>query len=217
MLNSLYGKFAKNPLVRSKYPTLDEEGIIKYQLYPAEICKGLYIPTGTFITAYAREKTIRTSQKIRDYTLKKYGEDYYIYSDTDSIHMKKLSEEELKSFLEIDDYILGYWKLESKFKKGKWIRQKCYVEELQYTKEEYQKIIEKDSSKKDKFYYEDGYYYSLNVTVAGLPKKLGKYVSFENFESGFSILSSETDKEHKLTYKHVKGGVLLEDTDFTIK
>lgn len=191
MLNSLYGKFAKNPLVRSKYPTLDEEGIIKYQLYPAEICKALYIPTGTFITAYAREKTIRTSQKIRDYTLKKYGEDYYIYSDTDSIHMKKLSEEELKSFLEIDDYILGYWKLESEFKKGKWIRQKCYIEEDL-----------------------EGF---LNVTVAGLPKKLGKYVNFENFDSGFSVLASENEKEHKLTYKHVKGGVLLEDTDFTIK
>lgn len=191
MLNSLYGKFAKNPLVRSKYPTLDEEGIIKYALYPAEICKGLYIPTGSFVTAYARERTIRTSQSIRDYTLNKYHEDYYIYSDTDSIHMKELSEEELKTFVDIDDYKLGAWKLESKFKKGKFIRQKCYIEE----------DLEGN----------------LNVTVAGLPKKLGKYVSFENFESGFSILSSETDKEHKLTYKHVKGGVLLEDTDFTIK
>lgn len=191
MLNSLYGKFAKNPLVRSKYPTLTEDGIIKYKLYPAEICKGLYIPTGSFITAYAREKTIRTSQAIRDYTLSKYGEDYYIYSDTDSIHMKELNEEELKSFIEIDDYILGAWKLESKFKKGKWIRQKCYIEE--------------------------DYNNNLNVTVAGLPKNLGKYVNFENFNEGFSVLASENDKDHKLTYKHVKGGVLLEDTDFTIK
>lgn len=191
MLNSLYGKFAKNPLVKSKYPYLDEEDIVRYGCYPMEVTKGLYIPTGAFITAYARKKTIETSQKIRDYTLKKYHKDYYIYSDTDSIHMLELPEEELKEFLDIDDYILGYWKLESRFKRGKFIRQKCYIEED----------------------YED----KVNVTVAGLPKKLGKYINFDNFEAGFSVLASEGDKEHKLTYKHVKGGVMLVDTDFTIK
>ena len=82
MLNSLYGKFAKNPVVRSKYPYLDEYGVVNYDCYPAEVSKGLYIPTGTFITAYARYKTITTSQLIRDYTKEKYGVDYYIYSDT---------------------------------------------------------------------------------------------------------------------------------------
>lgn len=191
MLNSLYGKFAKNPNVISKYPVLDEEGIVRYKCYPLEVTKPLYIPMGTFITAYAREKTIRTSQKIRDYTKSKYGKDYYIYSDTDSIHMLELPEDELKSFLDIDDYELGAWKLESKFKKGKFIRQKCYIEQ--------------------------DYDENMNVTVAGLPKKLGKYVTFENFNSGFSVLADDINKEHKLTYKHVKGGVMLVDTDFTIK
>ena len=191
MLNSLYGKFAKNPVVRSKYPYLDDEGVVRYNCYPAEVTKGLYIPTGTFITAYARYKTITTSQKIRDYTKEKYGVDYYIYSDTDSIHMRELPEEELKQFIEIDDYNLGWWKLESRFKKGKFIRQKCYIEE-DYDEE-------------------------LNVTVAGLPKNLGKYINFDNFNIGFSITALEDEKDHKLTYKHVKGGVMLVDTDFTIK
>lgn len=191
MLNSLYGKFSKNPVVKSKYPYLDEEGVIRYGLYPAEVTKALYIPTGSFITAYARKKTIETSQKIRDYTMQKYGKDYYIYSDTDSIHMLDMPEEELKEFLDIDDYILGYWKLESKFKRGKYIRQKCYIEE--------------------------DYEGKMNVTVAGLPKKLGKYVNFENFNTGFSILASDEKLDHKLTYLHVKGGVMLVDTDFTIK
>lgn len=109
----------------------------------------------------------------------------------DSIHMLELPEEELKQFIDVDDYKLGAWKLESKFKKGKFIRQKCYIEE------DYEDII--------------------NVTVAGLPKKLGKYVNFENFTKGFNILTSDITKEHKLSYKHVKGGVLLVDTDFTIK
>lgn len=66
---------------------------------------------GAFITAYAREKTIRTSQKIKDYSLEKYGIDKYIYSDTDSIHTT-LSIEELKQFCEIDDVKLGFWKNE---------------------------------------------------------------------------------------------------------
>ncbi len=191
MLNSLYGKFAKNPNIRSKVPFLLEDGSVSYEMLPLEIGKGLYIPIGSFITSYARNKTIRTSQAIRDYSLKKYGKDYYIYSDTDSIHMLKMDEEELKKFIDIDDYRLGAWKLESTFKRGRYLRQKAYIEE--------------------------GYDGKLNVTIAGLPKKLGKYVNFDNFNIGFSILASDQTKEHKLTYLHVKGGVLLEDTDFTIQ
>ena len=191
MLNSLYGKFARNPNSRSKRPFLFDDGSIGYELLPLSQGKGLYIPMGCFITSYARNKTIRTSQAIRDYTMEKYGKDYYIYSDTDSIHMLKLPEEELKEFIDIDDYRLGAWKLESTFRRGKYLRQKAYIEE--------------------------DYSGELNVVVAGLPKKLGKYVNFDNFNVGFSILASDETKEHKLTYKHVKGGVLLEDTDFTIQ
>ena len=191
MLNSLYGKFAKNPYNRSKYPFINENGEVSYYLGEKEEGKGLYIPIGSFITSYARERTIRTSMAIREYTLKHYGKDYYIYSDTDSIHMLELPEEELKTFVDIDDFILGYWKLESKFKRGKFIRQKCYIEE--------------------------DYEGKLNVTVAGLPKRLGKYVTFDNFKVGFSLLASDTSIDHKLTYKHVDGGVMLVETDFTIK
>ena len=191
MLNSLYGKFAKNPMNRSKYPYINETGEVSYHLGDIEEGKGLYIPIGAFITSYAREKTIRTSQAIRDYTIKKYGKDYYIYSDTDSIHMLKLPEEELKTFVDIDDYILGAWKLESSFKRGKFLRQKCYIEE--------------------------DYSGEINVTVAGLPKRLGKYVTFENFKVGFSLLADDNTIDHKLTYKHVDGGVMLVETDFTIK
>ena len=89
------------------------------------------------------------------------------------------------------NYILGYWKLESKFKRGKFIRQKCYIEE--------------------------DYEGNINVTVAGLPKRLGKYITFDNFKVGFTIPVSDTEKDHKLTYKHVNGGVMLVETDFTIK
>jgi len=189
MLNSLYGKFGLNPNVRSKYPIL-EDGVVKYKMYPMETREPIYIPIASFITSYARFKTITTSQKIKEYSINKYGKDFYVYSDTDSIHCLFDSDEELKDFIEIDDYKLGAWKLESKFCKGKYIRQKCYIEL--------------------------GYDEKLNVTVAGLPKKLGNIITFDNFEKGFTTENVKTDNK-KLTYKHVKGGVVLVETDFTIK
>lgn len=192
MLNSLYGRFGLNPVSRSKYPYLDDEGIVKYAMYESEIRDPVYIPVATFITSYARKDIIESSQKIRDYSMKKYGKDLYIYSDTDSIHCLFDENEDLSEVLEIDDYKLGAWKLESKFKKGKYLRQKCYIE-LDYNEK-------------------------LNVTVAGLPKKLSDIITFENFDYGFTTENIDMEKDKKkLTYKHVKGGVLLVETDFTIK
>ena len=190
MLNSLYGKFGLNPNVRGKFPYLDDEGIVKYYITPPAIRDSIYIPTATFITSYARRKTIKTSQAIKDYTIKNYNKDFYIYSDTDSIHLLKMNEEELKQFVDIDDYKLGAWKIESRFDRGRYLRQKCYIEE--------------DDNK-------------LNVTIAGLPKNLGKYINFDNFTKGLTIRADDREIDHKLTFKHVKGGVLLVDTDFTIK
>lgn len=190
MLNSLYGRFGLNPNVRGKYPYLNDEGVVRYALYPGEIKEAVYIPVATFITSYARYKTITTSQQIRDYSIKKYGHDLYVYSDTDSIHCLFDDAEELKDIIDIDDYRLGAWKLESRFKKGKYLRQKCYIEE--------------------------GYDDKLNVTVAGLPKNLGNLINFDNFKVGFTTENMEIDNK-KLRYKHVKGGVLLVDTEFTIK
>ena len=189
MLNSLYGKFGLNPNVRSKYPTL-EDGVVKYKMYPKETREPIYIPVASFITSYARRDIIESSQKIRDYSLKKYGKDLYVYSDTDSIHCLFDENEDLSEILDIDDYRLGAWKLESKFKRGKYIRQKCYIEL--------------------------GFDEKLNVTVAGLPKKLGNIITFDNFNKGFTTENMDI-KDKKLTYKHVKGGVMLVDTDFTIK
>ena len=195
MLNSLYGKFGLNPDVRSKYPYLNEDGVVKYAMYEQEQRDAIYIPVASFITSYARKKTITTSQKIKEYTLNKYGKDLYVYSDTDSIHLLEVNEKELEDIIDIDDYRLGAWKLESKFKKGKYIRQKCYIEL--------------------------GYNDVLNVTVAGLPKKLAPLINFDNFNIGFTTENIPDEKINetgkKLTFKHVKGGVLLVDTEFSIK
>ena len=69
------------------------------------------------------------------------------------------------------------------FTKAKFIRQKCYLEEI------------------------DG---NLKITCAGMPSSCYQYVTWENFETGFTCGG-------KLTFKHVKGGVKLVNTEFTIK
>lgn len=209
LLNSLYGRTALSGTARQKGPYLQDD-IVKFRLLPPETRETVYIPVAAFITAYGRNRTIRTSQTIKDYTISKYGEDRYYYSDTDSIHASLTDEdlEELKDVIKIDDYKLGYWAKEAEFDRAIYIRQKCYIEEIKG---------------------------KLQVTVAGLPKYLAPLITFDNFKKGFtteglsriemvSIASKngatpeEIEKlHHKLRYKYVKGGVILADTDFTIK
>ena len=181
MLNSLYGKFATSMVVKSKYPYLEDD-VVKYIVSDEDTKDGLYLPIGIFTTAYARNKTIRTSQAIKDYSLKKYGVDMYIYSDTDSIHTL-LPIEEVKEFCEIDDVKLGAWKHEGTFTKARFVRQKCYLEMFQD---------------------------EIKITCAGMPKSCYKFVEWEKFKEGFTCGG-------KLTFKHVRGGVKLVETDFTIK
>lgn len=181
MLNSLYGKFATSLDVQSKIPYLEGD-IVKYKLGEKTTKDGVYLPMGAFITAYARDKTIRTSQSIKDYSIKKYGVDMYCYSDTDSIHTI-LPIEELKQFCEIDDVELGKWKHESHFERAKFIRQKTYLEEI------------------------DG---EIQITCAGLPQRCYDQVTWDNFKEGMKV-------DGKLTFTHVKGGVILKETEFTIK
>lgn len=210
LLNSLYGRFGISGKARQKMPYVDSDGVVKFILQEEETRQTCYIPVACFTTAYGRCKTIRTSQAIRDYTMKKYGEDRYYYSDTDSIHASLTQEdlEELKSLVHIDDYELGAWAKEAEFSRGMYIRQKCYIEEVEG---------------------------KVEVTVAGLPKSLAPIINFDNFKKGFTTVGLDLNQmiemakengaseeeirkiQPKLTYKYVKGGVILADTDFTIK
>ena len=181
MLNSLYGKFATSLDVQGKIPYLEND-IVKYRLGEKKTKDGVYLPMGAFITAYARDKTIRTSQAIKDYSIKKYGVDMYCYSDTDSIHTI-LPIEELVQFCEIDDVELGKWKHESHFTRAKFIRQKTYLEEIKG---------------------------EIQITCAGMPQRCYDQVTWDNFKEGLKV-------DGKLTFTHVKGGVILKETEFTIK
>ena len=181
MLNSLYGKFATGLKAQSKIPYIEDD-IILYSLGEEETKDGVYLPIGIFITAYARNKTIRTSQAIKTYSIEKYNKDLYCYSDTDSIHCL-LPINELEQFCDIDPVRLGAWKHESTFTKARFVRQKTYLETI-----------------------DD----EVHITCAGMPKECYKYVEWDNFKEGFTCSG-------KLTFKHVRGGVKLVETDFTIK
>lgn len=210
LLNSLYGRFGISLKATQKAPYLDADGNLSYYNLPEETKKGLYIPVATFITSEARYKTITTCQAVRDYSLKKYGVDKFIYADTDSCKSLLTDSDlnELKDIIEIDDYKLGAWALEEHFDRFLGLRQKCYITEV------------------------DG---KVHVTVAGLPHYLAPLITFDNFKKGFSTAgltlkqmqqmakeNGATEEEikklhHKLRYTYVNGGVVLEDTDFTIK
>ena len=121
----------------------------------------------------------------------------YIYSDTDSCHTL-LPKEDLKKIVDIDDYRLGAWKIESSFIKGKFVRQKTYIEKMikkcdfsKYRKSKNHKIQGFKLQKITFFYCE------INITCAGLPQKCYDYVTFENFKEGFSC-------KGKLMFSHVK-------------
>lgn len=194
-LNSLYGKLATNPIGRQKMPVI-KDGELHFEMLPTEERKPIYIPAATFITSYARKYIIETSQMIRDWSMKNKGYDAYCYSDTDSIHCL-LTEDDLKivsEFIDIDSYKLVAWDCEKLFQRGRYLRQKCYIEET------------------------DGV---IEATVAGMPKKLSHLITFDNFNVGFST-EAFTDEEigpkgRKLKYVHTEGGVVLMPTEFTIK
>jgi len=113
--------------------------------------------------------------------------DRIIYCDTDSIH---LVGEEIPDAIKdiVDDNRLGYWAHEGTFKRARYLRQKTYIQE----------VIQKDGSTK------------ISVKCAGMSDGIKEHVNFENFYIGFS-------RNGKLVPKQVNGGVVLNDTVFTLK
>lgn len=194
MLNALYGKFALNPRVKSKYPYYDD-GKIKYIDGHEEMRSPLYIPVGTFVTAYARNKTIRSCQEVYD---------RFIYADTDSMHLVGL---DIPKGLQIDDTLLGYWSHESTFIRGRYLRQKTYIETELVDDKTYSKLEAEDQ---ERCYQLNNQRVIDKITVAGLPDNCYKYVTWDNFHIGASYSG-------KLQQKSVIGGLILKNIDFSIQ
>lgn len=191
-LNSLYGKFGTDITVKSKIPYYDpDDDTVHYYDSKPETKDGIYVAMASFITSYARLKTITAAQTIKDNYNSGKSKIQFVYADTDSLHC--ISDDfSLPEGLEIDDTKLGAWKWETKFNKAKFLRQKCYIEnsteDFESTEPEYE----------------------LKVTVAGMPTTCHSQVTFKNFKIGASYTG-------KLQPKIVKGGTILKSVDFTIK
>lgn len=204
MLNSLYGKFASSTERWNKIPVMCPDGVVRYYCktepardaagnilfesdsriqwardeegdlihVPPTIADPVYTPVAAFITAYAREKTIRTAQSVFP---------RFCYADTDSLH---LTGTELPEGLEIHPTALGAWDHEKTFTRARFIRAKTYIEEEEGGK--------------------------LSVTCAGMPDNVKELVTWDNFHAGQTYPG-------KLLPKRVRGGIVLDPVDFTIK
>ena len=207
MLNSLYGKFASNPEAKKKMPYLATDGCVRYATpllkgawtdkagawheEPPKDCtiyvgKGrvevyrtpveelrdpVYTAMACFITAYAREKTIRAGQSVFD---------RFIYADTDSLKLIGYEEPE---GLEVHPTHLGAWKEEGDFEDSKFIRAKTYMMTVEG---------------------------KTKVTCAGMPDNVKEKVTYDTFHSGSTF-------EGKLVPRRYPGGIILEETTFTIQ
>ena len=209
-LNNLYGKMATSPISSFKYAEEREDGSLGYHVVVETNKDPVYIAAGSAITSYSRNFTIRAAQQ-NFHGADKRG---FKYADTDSIHCD-LAPSEIKG-IRVSDNDFCAWKLESCWDIAKFIRQKTYVE---YVTHEDLKPIEQP-------YY--------NIKCAGMPEsckelllismgeqepteKQKKYEYFyskkrtlDDFDIGLTIPS-------KLVPRTIKGGVILAETDFTLR
>ena len=210
-LNNLYGKMATSTISSFKYAVEQEDGSLGYKVVAEQDKDPVYIPVGAAITSYSRNFTIRAAQQ-NFYGADKRG---FKYADTDSIHCD-LEPSEIKG-IKVSDTEFCCWKLEAQWDIAKFIRQKTYVEH----------VTHEDLKPIEKPYY--------NIKCAGMPescknlllasmgereatkKEKEKYGEFlktkrtlDDFKIGLQIPS-------KLIPKTIKGGVILAETDFTMR
>ena len=220
-LNNLYGKLATND--NSSFKFLVDKDLLEIGFVPVPQHKKdvVYIPAGSAVTSYARNFTIRAAQK-NYYGADKRG---FIYADTDSIHCD-LSADELQG-VPVHDKNFCCWKLESQWDTAIFVRQKTYIEH----------IVGEDMKPIDTPYY--------NIKCAGMPDKC-KYLlnsSLANKEPSETDKTKMTADEidflyddnnnfikreltdfkiglkvpGKLVPKRIVGGVILADTEYTMR
>lgn len=164
-LNSAYGKFAERPLKESLALCTDISGGTHSELKGFSRSDGNYLPVAIWVAAYAREILMDG--------IKRAGGSF-LYCDTDSIHAEGDIPEAFKG--KIDPYKLGAWKVEHIFTAARFLREKCYAEQIET--EDGTKIIakvaglseeskEKNITKLEDLVYSDetGKSYDLNVTT----------------------------------------------------
>lgn len=187
-LNNLYGKFASNPDITGKYPVMVDD-VVKLKEGPEETKNPVYTAMGAFITAYARNITIRAAQQ-------HYGS--FAYADTDSLHLLVDNDPDT---LDIDPKKLGAWKREYAFTSGMFIRAKQYVEHVG------PQLCREHEEDEEHVHVKACEYV---VHIAGLPRNIAGILTFED------VKQSRTFHGKKMP-KRVPGGIVLKDDTFTLK
>lgn len=202
LLNSLYGKFATNPDITGKVPVF-EDNIVKLVMGAPDKREPVYTAMGVFITAYARDKTIRAAQD---------NYDTFAYADTDSLHLLRTDD---PGNLWVDPKALGAWKFEYAFDRALFVRAKTYIEHLapeyHHSPEDCPHAHEPSECTEDTHtgYCGHGRGCEHETHVAGLPVQIGERLTIEDFQSGRTF-------KGKLNPKRVPGGIVLEDVGFTL-
>lgn len=165
-LNSLYGKFASNPNVTSKYPVL-KDGVVKLVRGQDEKRPPVYTAVGVFITSYARDLTIRAAQA---------NYEVFAYADTDSLH---LLTEQVPETIDIHPTRMGAWKHEYNFDASFYIRPKAYLEHH-------------SQSCPCKECKDDGPHFTNRI--AGLPEAISERMTFNDVKHGNILHGKLTPK-----------------------
>lgn len=222
-LNNLYGKMATSTDSSFKVAYLKEDNSLGFTTIIRNDKKPGYIPIGSAITSYARNFTIRAAQK-NYYGVKQHG---FIYADTDSIHCD-LSPDQIQG-IKVDNTAFCCWKLESCWDDAVFIRQKTYAEHITH-----ENLSPIDTPNWD-------------IKCAGMPDSCKELFLLSMNPTTKDIVSSEwfdlVDDEYKspdtvaflqktrtikdfnyslqipgkLLPKHIDGGIILEDTMYTMK
>lgn len=222
-LNNLYGKMATSTDSSFKVAYLKEDNSLGFTTIIRNDKKPGYIPIGSAITSYARNFTIRAAQK-NYYGVKKQG---FIYADTDSIHCD-LPPDQIQG-IKVDNTAFCCWKLESCWDEAVFIRQKTYAEHITH-----ENLLPIDTPNWD-------------IKCAGMPDSCKELFLLSMNPTTKDIVSSEwldlVDDEYKssdavaflqktrtikdfnyslqipgkLLPKHINGGIILEDTMYTMK
>ena len=159
-----------------------EDGIVGLELTDPKLEKPVYTALGCFITARARAYTITNSQRLYK---------HWVYSDTDSMYLTGITEEQASKYIEIHPTKLGAWKCEHHFTKFKALRAKTYIMNS----------------------IEDG----ITITCAGMPDNIKQEIIALGEEKAFKRFTYGAKFEGKLAPKRVEGGIILKKVDFTIK
>lgn len=220
LLNSLYGKFAASKDSSYKLAYVDEDHVVRFRPIEEYKKEPGYIAVGAAVTSYARNTTIRLAQK---------NYKHFLYADTDSIHCS-CNEEDLID-VPIDPKEFCYWKVESKWDFAMFVRQKTYVE----------RVIEDDTGPVDPVYnlkcagmpenckdylltsitgkiYKEGEIITDEKEIEEYKNKLSKSAKeFISKKRDWSDFSVGLKVPGKLLPVRMRGGVVLQETDFEIR